>query len=103
MNKQKNKTKFSKAERAAVIALVSLVITLALWAIPWVSYAPGTTGRGFPIVWYTKWVLGDSVAQIYPARLFADYIITAVIVAMVDFEINAIDTIRSRRRARHDR
>ena len=89
--------KLKKYDHVLIVALLAVIITVLLWLIPQ-DYMPGTVGRGIPFVWYTKWTLGKSAAQVYPEKLLADYIFTFIVTGLIYFEIRIVRRLIRRRR-----
>lgn len=95
----KERIPWKPSELAVIVPASSVVINLLLWLIPWVDYTPGVTGRGFPLVWYTKWAaVASAPVQINIANFFIDLLIIAVVVCLLIFETSVFKKIRFKRK-----
>lgn len=89
--------KWSKKEKVVGSILISVLVNFALWLIPWMDYTPGVTGRGFPLVWYTKWRSSGASPQIHFAYFVVDFLIILAVVSLIITEISVIEAIKERK------
>ena len=61
------------------------------------DYTPGVTGRGFPLVWYTKWRAEGASPQFDIGNFIFDFLIILVVVGLIIAEYSVVSAIKERK------